>query len=747
MAVRPGHGMQAFPSALKKGKMHIRQMPAGVLEDIFPHKIPTKMARKTTFTFLALAMLAFPACQQEQEALDVSSPSGKLQVRLLLAPQGQPAYLVTYDGKTIIDTSTLGFEFRDAPPLAGGMELAGQAQNSINENWEMPWGEQRMVVNHYNELSATFRETSGDKRYYNIVFRVYDDGLGFRYEFPEQPGLKEASIMDENTQFQLTDDHSCWWQPGDWDIYEHLYNTTKISGIDAISKRNHPNLAQTYIPENAVNTPVTMKTAEGLYLSFHEAALYDYPDMTLKVDNHSFLLQSELVGSDRLGYKAEKTVPFTTPWRTLQVSETAGGLIESRLIVNLNEPGKLDDVSWFKPTKYVGIWWEMHLGKSSWDMASGRHGATTENAKAYIDFAAANNIGGLLVEGWNTGWEHWIGFEDREGVFDFVTPYPDYNIEEVARYAREKGVQLIMHHETSAAPRTYDQQLDTAFALMKKLGIHSVKTGYVGKIIPKGEYHHGQWMVNHYQRVLETAARYQVAVNAHEPIKDTGIRRTWPNFISREGLRGQEFNAWASDGGNPPEHLPIVAFTRMLAGPIDYTPGIFNIKLSPYKPDNQVNTTLAQQLALYVVIYSPIQMAADLPESYQSNPALQFIRDVGVDWERSEVLNGEVGDFVTIARQERGTDKWFLGSITDENGRNLRVKLDFLPAGKQYAATLYADGPDAHWNEDPVNFTIRKFLVGANTEMELRLAPGGGAAMSLLPATEEDLQALKAYEE
>ena len=706
------------------------------------------MIGKPNFILFTLAVLGFAACQSPvpEQSLDVSSPSGKLKVQSFLTTEGQPAYLITYDGKAVIDTSTLGFEFQDAPPLAGGMELVEQATSSTNETWEMPWGEQREVVNHYNELSATFRETAAPERSYRIVFRVYDDGLGFRYEFPEQPNLKEAVIMDENTQFQLTGDHQCWWQPGDWDIYEHLYNTTKVSEIDATSKGD-PNLAQSYIPENAVNTPFTLKTADGLYLSFHEAALYDYSDMTLKVDPATLLLQSELVGSARLGYKTKRKAPFHTPWRTLQISENAGGLIESRLIVNLNEPNQLGDVSWFKPTKYVGIWWEMHLDKSTWDMASGRHGATTENAKRFIDFAADNNIGGLLVEGWNTGWEHWRDPGSREGVFDFVTPYPDYDLQEVVRYAKEKGVEIIMHHETSAAPRTYEAQLDTAFALMKKLGIHSVKTGYVGKIIPEGEYHHGQWMVNHYQKVLETAARYEVAVDAHEPIKDTGIRRTWPNFISREGLRGQEFNAWSADGGNPPEHLPIIAFTRMLAGPIDFTPGIFNIKLDPYKPNNQVNTTLAQQLALYVVIYSPVQMAADLPEFYEGNPAMQFIRDVGVDWETSKVLNGEVGDFVTIARQERGADKWFLGSITDENARTLPVKLDFLSAGKKYTATLYADGPTAHWNDNPINFTIQKFLVDSSTEMELRLAPGGGAAISLIPATEEEMQELKGYGE
>ena len=706
------------------------------------------MIGKPNFILFTLAVLGFAACQSPvpEQSLDVSSPSGKLKVQSFLTTEGQPAYLITYDGKAVIDTSTLGFEFQDATPLAGGMELVEQATSSTNETWEMPWGEQREVVNHYNELSATFRETAAPERSYRIVFRVHDDGLGFRYEFPEQPNLKEAVIMDENTQFQLTGDHQCWWQPGDWDIYEHLYNTTKVSEIDATSKGD-PNLAQSYIPENAVNTPFTLKTADGLYLSFHEAALYDYSDMTLKVDPATLLLQSELVGSARLGYKTKRKAPFHTPWRTLQISENAGGLIESRLIVNLNEPNQLGDVSWFKPTKYVGIWWEMHLDKSTWDMASGRHGATTENAKRFIDFAADNNIGGLLVEGWNTGWEHWRDPGSREGVFDFVTPYPDYDLQEVVRYAKEKGVEIIMHHETSAAPRTYEAQLDTAFALMKKLGIHSVKTGYVGKIIPEGEYHHGQWMVNHYQKVLETAARFEVAVDAHEPIKDTGIRRTWPNFISREGLRGQEFNAWSADGGNPPEHLPIIAFTRMLAGPIDFTPGIFNIKLDPYKPNNQVNTTLAQQLALYVVIYSPVQMAADLPEFYEGNPAMQFIRDVGVDWETSKVLNGEVGDFVTIARQERGADKWFLGSITDENARTLPVKLDFLSAGKKYTATLYADGPTAHWNDNPINFTIQKFLVDNSTEMELRLAPGGGAAISLIPATEEEMQELKGYGE
>ena len=475
-----------------------------------------------------------------------------------------------------------------------------------------------------------------------------------------------------------------------------------------------------------------METADGLFLSIHEANLTDYAGMTLKVDTKNLSMQSNLVGSEKTVYKVKRSLPFNTPWRTIQISETAGGLIESDLIVNLNEPNKIGDVSWFKPMKYIGIWWEMHLGKSSWAYEGGKHGATTEHAKELIDFAAANDIGGLLVEGWNTGWEHWIGFEEREGVFDFVTPYPDYNLQEVVEYGKERGVEIIMHHETSAAPRTYDEQLDTAFSLMHSLGIHSVKTGYVGKIIPKGEYHHGQWMVNHYRRVLETAAKYQIAVDAHEPIKATGIRRTLPNAVSREGLRGQEFNAWAKDGGNPPEHLSIVAFTRMLAGPIDFTPGIFDIKFDQWKKNNQVNTTLAQQLALYVVIYSPIQMAADLIENYEGQPAFQFIQDVGVDWEQSKVLNGEPGDFVTIAREERNTGNWFVGGITDENARDMIINFDFLEEGKLYEATIYKDGVDANWNDNPTSISIETLEVQKGDEYKVWLAPGGGFAMSLM---------------
>ncbi|MCB2221742.1 MAG: glycoside hydrolase family 97 protein [Bacteroidetes bacterium] len=687
---------------------------------------------KNLLYIFALWILISGCQQNSTNMFTIQSPDTLLEVQVFLTNSGQPAYRIQFNGQALIDTSFLGFDLKDQPSLAKGFEVIGSGNYELDDTWEMPWGEKRFVENNYNELILNLQETESPKRKLDLHFKVYNDGIGFRYEFPEQEGLKEVMILNENTQFKLAGDHKVWWQPGDWDIYEHLYNTSKFSEIDALSKANHPDLAQTYIPENAVNTPVTMKTADGLYLSFHEANLTNYAGMTLKVDTINLSLQSNLVGSERTDYKVKRSLPCNTPWRTIQISETAGGLIESDLIVNLNEPNKLGDISWFKPMKYIGIWWEMHLGKSTWAYQGGKHGATTEHARELIDFAAANNIGGLLVEGWNTGWEHWIGFEEREGVFDFVTPYPDYNLEEVVEYGKEKGVEIIMHHETSAAPRTYDEQLDTAFSLMHSLGIHSVKTGYVGKIIPKGEYHHGQWMVNHYRKVLETAAKYQVAVNAHEPIKATGIRRTLPNAISREGLRGQEFNAWASDGGNPPEHLSIVAFTRMLAGPIDFTPGIFDIKFDNWKKNNRVNTTLAQQLALYVVIYSPVQMAADLIENYEGQPAFQFIQDVGVDWEQSRVLNGEPGDFVTIAREERNTGNWFVGGITDENERDMVINFDFLEEGKVYEATIYRDGTDADWDKNPTSIDIEKLKIQKGEEYKLWLAPGGGFAMSLL---------------
>lgn len=693
-----------------------------------------------------MLLILLSACTQKKTIIRVSSPDQANCVEFGLSGDRAPYYRVRHNGQVVIDSSGMGFDFRGQPQLKSGLRILRTELNEMDETWEMPWGEQRTVRNHYHELVVRLEEVQAPNRRLELIFRAYDDGIAFRYAFPAQKGADSLIIMDENTEFQLTGDHTVWWIPGDWDIYEHLYNTTKVSGIDATVLRDDPNLAQTYIPGNAVDTPVTFRTAEGLHLSIHEANLTDYAGMTLKVDTASCLLTSGLVGSDRLGYRVKRALPFKTPWRTLQIADRAADLIMSNLIVNLNEPNKIGDVSWFKPKKYVGIWWAMHIGTASWDYgmtldeagkwvdtgnAHGRHGATTENAKRYIDFAAENGIGGVLIEGWNTGWERWFGIEDREGVFDFVTPYPDYDIEAVAAYAKEKGVNIIMHHETSAAPRTYEQQLDTAYQMMNRLGIHAVKTGYVGKIIPKGEYHHGQWMVNHYRKVLETAAKYQIAVDVHEPVKDTGIRRTYPNAISREGLRGQEYNAWASDGGNPPEHLPIVAFTRMLAGPIDFTPGVFDITL-PMKEKNQINTTLAQQLALYVVIYSPIQMACDLPENYENRSAFQFIRDVGVDWERTLVLNGEVGDFVTIAREERNTGSWFVGSITDENEREITIDFGFLEPDIAYPARIYRDGEEAHYRNRPLDIRIEQTDIHRGDTRTFRLAPGGGLAISLM---------------
>ena len=700
--------------------------------------------------FICCATLLLVSCQETSNHLVTESPNSKIKLDFNLNRSGQPYYVVNFNNKTIIDTSFISFDFKDSAPLKNNFKIVSSIAGTTDETWQMPWGEQLDVHNHYNELIVNLEEKSELKRKLNIHFKIYDDGLGFRYEFPEQDNLKEVLITDENTEFNLTGDHKVWWIPGDWDIYEHLYNETKFSEIDALSKQNDPNLNATYIPENAVNTPVTMKTDDGVYLSFHEADLTNYAGMTLKVDAEKLNMVSELVGSEILGGKAKVSMPFNTLLRTIQIAEKAGDLIESKMILNLNDPNIIGDVSYFTPMKYVGIWWEMHIGKSTWDLegsqdmntfttgkvGTSRHGATTENAKKYIDFASQNGIKGLLVEGWNTGWDKWINTDDREGVFDFMTPYSDYDFDEVMRYAKEKGVEVIMHHETSAAPRTYEKQMDVAYNFMKANGINSVKTGYVGKIIPKGEYHHGQWMVNHYQKVLEEAAKKKIAVNAHEPIKDTGKRRTYPNAISREGNRGQEFNAWAKDGGNPPSHLPTVAFTRMLSGPFDFTPGVFNIKFNEYKENNQVNTTLAQQLALYVVIYSPIEMACDLPEHYMVNgkihPAFQFITDVGVDWQQSKVLNGEVGDFVTIARQERGTDNWFIGGITDENARTVDLNFDFLDNGQVYKAVLYKDGTEAHWDNNPTDILIEQLTIDKYSKLTIQLAAGGGFALSVM---------------
>lgn len=688
---------------------------------------------------------ALTSCNKMQKQQKLNSPNNQIETVFSLTKTGEPAYSVVFNGQPIIKPSLMGFSFENQPPLSQGLELIKVERTWINQKWELPWGETREVIDKHNSMTLYLKETGGQKRLLNIVFKAFDNGIAFRYVFPGQPAFSQLQITDENTEFNLTGNHLTFWQPGDWDIYEHLYNTTQFSGIDATKYRNHKALAQTHIPFNAVNTPVTLITSNGVHISIHEAALTGYSSMTLLADTVNYSFKSCLVGTENRVSKVIQNTPFATPWRTISITKNAAQLIESTMILNLNEPNKLGDVSWIKPTKYVGIWWDMHLDTRTWDYGStqdmssqfgakphGKHGATTQYAKQLIDFAAQHNIGGILVEGWNTGWEHWIGFEDREGVFDFVTPYPDYNLKQVVDYGKSKGVELIMHHETSAATQTYTKQLDTAFTLMKSLGIGAVKTGYVGKILPKGEYHQGQYMVEHYHNVIETAAKYQIAVNAHEGIKATGKRRTYPNEIARETFRGQEFNAWSPDGGNPPEHLTILAFTTNLAGPMDYTPGIFNIKLKPHKPNNQVNTTLAHQLALYVVIYSPIQMVPDLIENYKNNPAFKFIEDVPVNWQKTLALNGAVGDYVTIARQDRETDNWFIGSITDENPRELNIELNFLDQNQNYTATIYADAPDAHWDNNPTAFVIDTLQVNNKSVLNLKLAAGGGTAISII---------------
>ncbi len=687
-----------------------------------------------TICFLLVLTLFVASCSdQKDQSTEISSPNGSISISFLTIG-GKAAYSVHYKGDTQIDTSYLSIEFADQPLLGENLIVKSIGTNTFSETWEMPWGEQRIVNNNYNELLVTLEEQKAPNRIFDVVFRAFDDGVGFRYSFPEQKGLSgDVTILDENTEFNLTGDHKVWWIPGDWDIYEYLYNTTLFSGIDAKSKfiaGDH--LGQVYIPENAVNTPVTMKTAAGVYLSFHEADLTDYAGMTLKVDTENLKMISELVGN-KSGIKVKTRAPFVTPWRTIQIADRAGDLIESKLIVNLNDPNQLGDISdWFKPVKYLGIWWDMHLDRKKWDYASGKHGATTEYTKELIDFASENNLEGILVEGWNTGWETWIDPDMRDTIFDFTTPYPDYDLAEIAQYGQEKGVGLFMHHETSGAVGRYEERMDTAYQLMEKLGIHAVKTGYVGTIIPDGEYHHGQWMVNHYQKTVEYGAKYKVAINMHEPIKATGKRRTFPNEISREGLRGQEYNAWADGGASPPEHLPIVAFTRMLAGPIDFTPGIFNLSLLPFKEDHPIKSTLAQQLALYVVIYSPIQMAADLKIHYEGQPAFQFIRDVAVDWEQSKVLDGEVGDYVVIARQERGSDNWFVGGITDENAKDYSLFLDFLEEGKTYTARVYKDTEATKYIGNPTAISIEEMQVTSNDQIEINMSEAGGFAVSLI---------------
>jgi alpha-glucosidase len=670
---------------------------------------------------VAYATLA-AATATAQERIRVASPDGRNEVTVEVS-NGNLFYSVRRDGRAILLPSRLGFEFQGAPALRDGLRAVGREQRSADQTWTQPWGEVARVRDHHNELRVSVAEGGAPNRQFVVAFRVFNDGVGFRYELPQQPNLGEFAITEELTQFALADDARAWWIPSNrprMDRSEMLYSSSPVSVIDS------------------VQTPLTMETRDGrTAIVIHEANLVDYARMNLagaRMENRT--LRAALAPMND-GVKVRGRTPFQTPWRTIQLADRVTQLSPSVLGLNLNPPSVIANTDWIKPMKYVGIWWGMHINTMTW--ASGpKHGATTANTKRYIDFAAANGFGGVLVEGWNKGWDgDWI---QNANAFSFTEPYPDYDIRALAAYARSKGVKLIAHNETSGGTANYERQLEDAFRLYRSLGIDALKTGYVTDLTKEGHSHHSQFMVRHYRKVIETAARYGIMLDVHEPIHDTGERRTYPNMMTREGARGQEYNAWGGEGGNPPEHETILFFTRLLAGPMDFTPGIFDITIrnangtprQPYEP--RVRTTLAKQLALYVVLYSPLHMAADVIENYENQPAFQFIKDVAVDWDTTRVIDGKIGDYVVVARKQRGADQWFLGAITDEEGRTFDVPLDFLPPGRSYVAEIYADGPGANWLTNPLPVTISRRPVTSTSRMRLVLAPGGGQAIRIRPA-------------
>lgn len=672
--------------------------------------------RPLTALLLLLAMhLAVPA--RAGTVAEASSPAGVLTARLDLH-EGRLSYHVQRLGETVIAPSALGFQFRGSGKLERNLALSEQSSRRFDETWEQPWGESRHVRNHYNELRTRFTETIKPGRVVDVVFRVYDDGIGFRYEFPRQAAMDEVIIDDELTEFAIAAPATAWWIPaGEWNRYEYLYQRTPLVEV------------------TQAHTPITLRTTDGLHLAFHEAALVDYSATWLRRTGGQ-RLRAQLAPASQ-GWKVRRALPFHTPWRTVQIADSAAALYEaSNLILNLNEPNAVGDVSWFKPAKYIGIWWSLHLDTESW--ATGRkHGATTANTRRYIDFAARHGFRGVLVEGWNPGWDgQWFG---NGYDFNFTRATPDFDIEGLAAYAKAKGVHLIGHHETACAVSHYEDQMEAAFAMNERLGIDVVKTGYVcdaGQIERRGddgrivrEWHDGQWNANHHLRVVQAAARHRIAINAHEPIKDTGLRRTYPNWVAREAARGMEYAAWGNPP-NPPEHEVNLVFTRMLSGPMDFTPGILSLQ----GRGQAIQTTLAKQLALYVTLYSPVQMAADLPEHYAKHmDAFQFIKDVPADWAQTRVLNGEVGDYVTMARQDRNSEDWYLGAMTDEHGRVLRVPLSFLEPGRRYQAQIYRDGDAAHWKDAPSGFSRETRTVTSADSLTLRLAAGGGQAIRFVP--------------
>jgi len=677
----------------------------------------------------------------------ITSPDKNLSLTFELKDNGVPTYRLSYKQKDVIKSSKLGLETKDVPSFLDGFTIANTEQNTFDESWNPVWGEQKTIRNHYNELLVTLSQTSVKDRLIKIRFKLFNDGLGFRYEFPSQPNLNYFIIKEERTQFALAGDHKAFWLPGDFDTQEYSTVTSNLSEVRGKMKvAVTPNTSQTTFSETGLQTPLMMKSKDGLYINIHEAALIDYSTMSLNLDDKNFILESFLT-PDAIGDKGYMQAPTQTPWRTIVVSDKAGDILLSKLILNLNEPTKYKDVSWIKPIKYVGVWWEMITGKSTWSYTNleniqlgvtdyskvkpnGTHGANTAHVKEYIDFAAKNGLDAVLVEGWNEGWEDWFG-KTKDYVFDFVTPYPDFDVKELHRYAAAKGIKMMMHHETSGSVRNYERHLDTAYKFMVENGYNSVKSGYVGNMIPRGEHHYGQWLVNHYLYAITKAADYKIMVNAHEAVRPTGLSRTFPNLIGNEAARGTEYEAF---GGNNADHTTILPFTRLMGGPMDYTPGIFETRVSAYNPQNNsfVHTTLAHQLALYVTMYSPLQMAGDLIETYNKHmDAFQFIKDVAVDWDSTYIIEAEPGDYISIARKAKNKEEWFIGSITDENARTAKITFEYLPKGKTYEAIIYADGKDASYDKNPKSYAIRKIKVNAKTVLKQPVAPGGGFAISI----------------
>lgn len=706
------------------------------------------MRNMKTFISKFLFLLLFLGVSAGVGAEELTSPNGQLRLNFTVNAQGEPVYELYYKNKTVIKPSKLGLELKDDPGLMNGFSLAGVKTSTFDETWQPVWGEEKEIRNHYNEMEVTLNQKAQER---NIVirFRLFDDGLGFRYEFPLQKNLNYFVIKEEHTQFAMAGDHTAFWIPGDYDTQEYDYTESKLTEIRGLMEGAiTPNSSQTPFSPTGVQTALQMKTADGLYINLHEAALVDYSCMHLNLDDKNLVFESWLT-PDAQGNKGYLQAPCTSPWRTVIVSDDARDILASRITLNLNEPCAYEDVSWIKPVKYVGVWWEMIAGKSTWAYTdelpsvklgqtdytktkpNGRHGANNEHVKKYIDFAAANGLDQVLVEGWNEGWEDWFG-KSKDYVFDFVTPYPDFDVKMLNDYARSKGVRLMMHHETSSSVRNYERHLDKAYQFMVDNGYNAVKSGYVGNIIPRGEHHYGQWMNNHYLYAVKKAAEYKIMVNAHEAVRPTGLCRTYPNLIGNESARGSEYQAF---GGSKPGHTAILPFTRLIGGPMDYTPGLFENDIKKYNPNNSswVNTTLCNQLSLYVSMSSPLQMAADLPETYERfMDAFQFIKDVEVDWDQSWYLEAEPMEYVTVARKAKGKDLWFVGGTNGEQPRISVINLNFLPAGK-YVAIIYQDGKDAHYKENPQNYVISTKKVSPKTKLKIWTAAGGGYAISIRP--------------